>query len=262
MAKDKIQKHTRELLVSGLKVREATTEGEVSRTIEGYAAKWNERSRLLNDWWENYYEILDPGCMSREMLNKQDIIFTQYHDIDKVLGRSRNGKGTLYVEPDEIGLKVVCDMPRTIWGDETLELVKRGDLTGMSFVYATREDDENAVEFELITDDNGEQVYLRHVKRIDMVFDVSVVRFPAYEKTEVSARERELLQALKKREDVKTDPDDEEGGDDEADDTKEKECKNDPIKENEYKKREALDASVAKLKREAQKTLRQLRPLY
>ena len=74
--------------------------------------------------------------------------------------------------------------------DEMLELVKRGDLCGMSFAYTTDEEDsENAVSYEREGDKDGKEVWLRHVKRIDNVYDVTVAASPAYEDTEISQRE-------------------------------------------------------------------------
>ena len=91
-------------IVSGLRIREAT-DGAESRTIEGYALKFGVRSRLLCDWWNNYYEVLEPGCVTREMLDKQDIKLTMFHDRQLVLARSNKGNGTLNYEVDKVGVK-------------------------------------------------------------------------------------------------------------------------------------------------------------
>jgi phage head maturation protease len=64
----------------------------------------------------------------------------------------------------------------------------------MSFAYTTDEDDsENAVSYEREGDKDGKEVWLRHVKRIDNVYDVTVASSPAYEDTEIS--QRELIEA-------------------------------------------------------------------
>lgn len=176
---------------SGLQVREAA-EGEESRTLVGYALKFGTRSVNLTPWssWREVYEILDPGCISMEMLNRQDVVFTAFHNREKVLGRCTNGKGTLRMSIDSVGLRIECEMPNTELGNEMLELVKRGDLCGMSFAYTTDEDDsENAVSYEREGDKDGKEVWLRHVKRIDNVYDVTVAASPAYEDTEISQRE-------------------------------------------------------------------------
>lgn len=180
-------------IVSGLRIREAT-DGAESRTIEGYALKFGVRSRLLCDWWNNYYEVLEPGCVTREMLDKQDIKLTMFHDRQLVLARSNKGNGTLSYEVDKVGVKFWAEMPHTVDGDKALELVSRGDIAGCSFIYSTDEDDsENAVSYERLDEkgDDGEDILLRHVKRIDNVYDFTITTDPAYEQTDVSKREAE-----------------------------------------------------------------------
>lgn len=180
-------------IVSGLRIREAT-DGAESRTIEGYALKFGVRSRLLCDWWNNYYEVLEPGCVTREMLDKQDIKLTMFHDRQLVLARSNKGNGTLSYEVDKVGVKFWAEMPHTVDGDKALELVSRGDIAGCSFIYSTDEgDNENAVSYERLDEkgDDGEDILLRHVKRIDNVYDFTITTDPAYEQTDVSKREVE-----------------------------------------------------------------------
>lgn len=180
-------------IVSGLRIREAT-DGAESRTIEGYALKFGVRSRLLCDWWNNYYEVLEPGCVTREMLDKQDIKLTMFHDRQLVLARSNKGNGTLSYEVDKVGVKFWAEMPHTVDGDKAFELVSRGDIAGCSFIYSTDEgDSENAVSYERLDEkgDDGEDILLRHVKRIDNVYDFTITTDPAYEQTDVSKREVE-----------------------------------------------------------------------
>lgn len=180
-------------IVSELRIREAT-DGAESRTIEGYALKFGVRSRLLCDWWNNYYEVLEPGCVTREMLDKQDIKLTMFHDRQLVLARSNKGNGTLSYEVDKVGVKFWAEMPHTVDGDKALELVSRGDIAGCSFIYSTDEgDSENAVSYERLDEkgDDGEDILLRHVKRIDNVYDFTITTDPAYEQTDVSKREVE-----------------------------------------------------------------------
>lgn len=179
--------------LSGLRIREAS-DGAESRTIEGYALKFGVRSRLLCDWWNNYYEVLEPGCVTREMLDEQDIKLTMFHDRQLVLARSNKGTGTLSYEVDSVGVKFWAEMPHTVDGDKALELVSRGDIAGCSFIYSTDEDDsENAVSYERLAEkgEDGEDILLRHVKRIDNVYDFTITTDPAYEQTDVSKREVE-----------------------------------------------------------------------
>ena len=161
-------------LVADLKLREAPDGGE-SRTVEGYALKFGIR-------------------VTREMLDKQDIKLTMFHDRQLILARSNQGTGTLNYEVDAVGVKFWAEMPRTVDGDKALELVQRGDIAGCSFCYSTDESDsENAVSYERIKEktETGEDILLRHVKRIDNVYDFTLAADPAYEQTTVTRREVE-----------------------------------------------------------------------
>lgn len=179
--------------MADLRIREAAA-GEESRTIEGYALKFGVRSRLLCDWWDYYYEQLEPGCVTREMLDRQDIKLTMFHDRQLILARSNKGVGTLSYEVDAVGVRFWAEMPHTVDGDKALELVQRGDIAGCSFCYSTDEgDSENAVSYERLKEktENGEDILLRHVKRIDNVYDFTLATDPAFEQTTVSRREVE-----------------------------------------------------------------------
>lgn len=180
-------------VMADLHIREAAG-GEESRTIEGYALKFGVRSRLLCDWWDYYYEQLEPGCVTREMLDRQDIKLTMFHDRQLILARSNKGVGTLNYEVDAVGVRFWAEMPHTVDGDKALELVQRGDIAGCSFCYSTDEgDSENAVSYERLKEktENGEDILLRHVKRIDNVYDFTLATDPAFEQTTVSRREVE-----------------------------------------------------------------------
>lgn len=173
-----------------LHVRESEG-GSESRTIEGYVLKFGVRSVLLHDWWNPYYEILEPGCVTREMLDKCNIPLTMFHDPELVIARSKNGKGTLNYTVDGLGTQFNADVARTSDGDKALELVRRGDLDGCSFVYSTDEMDPEAVTYEASgeKDADGNDILLRHVWRIDSITDFTLTGNAAYEQTECVARE-------------------------------------------------------------------------
>ena len=180
----------------GLQVRE--TEGqEGSRVIAGRPIVFGVRSHNLTPWSSTrvVYEILEPGCISREVLQKSDVILNLNHNsnVVNVLGRYRNNpdKDTLKLEMRGDGIDCECDLPETTAANDTLTLIKRGDITGMSFAFDDDyEDSENGVSYEKTNDiEDGKVVWLRHVKRIVNLYDVSIVTHPAYEQTSVATRE-------------------------------------------------------------------------
>ena len=119
--------------------REATEGESNSRTIEGYAIVFGVESRILSDYWDNYREIIEPGAITEERLKEMDIKMTMYHNREKILARSTNGEGTLKLSVDDVGVKYSFEAPNTVDGDTALELVKRGDLSGSSFMFWTDE---------------------------------------------------------------------------------------------------------------------------
>ena len=163
--------------------REATEGESNSRTIEGYAIVFGVESRILSDYWDNYREIIEQGAITEERLKEMDIKMTMYHNREKILARSTNGEGTLKLTVDDVGVKYSFEAPNTVDGDTALELVKRGDLSGSSFMFWT--DEKSGVSYEKRSDG----IMLRRVKTIGMIYDMTIAADPAYEQTTVAARE-------------------------------------------------------------------------
>ena len=180
----------------GLQLREPQEGQQESREIEGRPIVFGVRSVNLTPWssTRKVYEILEPGCISRELLAKSDVILNLNHSnmVPDVLGRFRNSdKDTLSLELRGDGIDCRCDLPKTNNANDALELMKRGDITGMSFAFEDDwEDSENGVSYEKTNDiEDGKEVWLRHVKKITGLYDVAIVTHPAYEQTSVATRE-------------------------------------------------------------------------
>ena len=179
----------------GLQIREPQEGQTESRTIEGTPIVFGVRSVNLTPWSETreVYEVLEPGCITQELISRSDVILNLNHSnmVPDVLGRCRNGKGTLELELRENKIGCRCDLPRTNNANDALELMRRGDITGMSFAFEDDyQDSENGVSYERTAEmHDGKEVWLRHVKRITGLYDVAIVTHPAYEQTSVGVRE-------------------------------------------------------------------------
>ena len=180
----------------GLQVREPQEGQEMSREIEGRPIVFGVRSVNLTPWssTRKVYEILEPGCISRELLQKSDVILNLNHSnmVPDVLGRYRGtDRDTLTLELRGDGIDCRCDLPKTNNANDALELIRRGDINGMSFAFEDDwEDTENGVSYERTNDtEDGKEVWLRHVKKITGLYDVAIVTHPAYEQTSVGMRE-------------------------------------------------------------------------
>ena len=233
----------------GLQLREPQEGQQENRTIEGRPIVFGVRSVNLTPWssTRKVYEVLEPGCISRELLQKSDVVLNLNHSnmVPDVLGRYRNtDRDTLSLELRGDGIDCRCELPNTSNANDALELIKRGDINGMSFAFEDDyEDTENGVSYERTNDvEDGKEVWLRHVKKITGLYDVSIVTHPAYEQTTVGMRESsdaidKAIEAQLKREC---------GDDDEAKKKAEEEAK----AEEERKAREEAEAK-AKAEQEA-----------
>lgn len=203
-------KRERRNIVSPLEVRAAG--GEDSRHIEGYALVFDTRSEDLG----GFTEIISKDALEG-VLERSDVMALLNHDMSRgVLGRFRNGGGSLKLEVDDKGLRYSFDAPNTALGDEVLEGVRRGDITGSSFAFTVE-----AEEWE----QQGEQ-YLRTIKRFGQLFDVSPVYNPAYLATSVEVDSRGLdafKQKRKAEEEEKKDPEEKEDEKDSEEDIRSEE---------------------------------------
>ena len=179
----------------GLHVREAGEGQAPSRRVDGRPIIFGVRSRNLTPWSSErvVYEVLEPGCIAPDLIQRSDIIFNINHStkVTDILGRRRNGHGTLDLQLRESFVESSCDLPKTNCANDTLELIQRGDISGMSFAFRDDwEDTENGVSYERTNETiDGKVVWIRHVKRITELHDVAIVTNPAYEQTSVALRE-------------------------------------------------------------------------
>lgn len=175
--------------VANLQVREAA-EGEApSRTITGYAILFGVPSApLWSDEDSEAREVIATGAVTKELLDGCDIKMTMWHNRQLLLARSNKGAGTLKYEVDEKGVKFEFEAPNTQHGDEALELIRRGDIGGCSFMFATRYYDDACVE-RTANVVNGVTMITYTVKAVTGIYDFTITDNPAYPDTSVEARE-------------------------------------------------------------------------
>ena len=200
----------------GLHVREAGEGQAPSRRVDGRPIIFGVRSRNITPWSSErvVYEVLEPGCIAPDLIQRSDIIFNINHStkVTDILGRRRNGQGTLDLQLRESFVESSCDLPKTNCANDTLELIQRGDISGMSFAFRDDwEDTENGVSYERTNETiDGKVVWIRHVKRITELHDVAIVTNPAYEQTSVALREvgesiLKTIDAIEHRDDTEGD---------------------------------------------------------
>lgn len=143
-------------------------------TFVGYAAKFNSRSENLG----GFVETIQPGAFRKSLRSRNDVKLLVNHDAGRVLASSR--AGTLRLKEDAVGLRVEADLPNTTDGRDMAELLRRGDLSSMSFGFSVIKDSWSS---------DGTERSLESVR----LFETSIVAFPAYQATEASVRSYDQL---------------------------------------------------------------------
>lgn len=199
MSKNKIIKA--ELFFAG-NIRRENSEDGSSRTITGNAIVFGQRSLpLWADEDEVAYEVIDREAVDEDTIKNSDILLTMFHDREKLLGRCRNGVGTMQCSVDKNGVSFACDLAETSLGDEALSAVDRGDITGCSFIGDVAYDDYEKVVLD-DKDEAGRIVCEYHVKKLLNLKDFTITPSPAYPATDTEIkRDLQALLSSKEKED-------------------------------------------------------------
>lgn len=157
-----------------LEVKEAEDNNDYE--VKGYATTFDEPYTL--------YGIGD-GKVVKEQVSKDAFLNTdrsdtimQYDHEGRVFARVSND--TLKLTVDDHGLLVEAYLGGTEIGRNLYEEIKGGYINKMSFGFTVTDDD-------FVEADYG---YLRTIKAIGKLYDVSAVSIPANDFTEISARSR------------------------------------------------------------------------
>jgi len=161
--------------------------GKKTPTLEGYAANFNSLSEDLG----GFREMLMPGCFA-DALKTSDIRALFNHDPNLILGR--NTSGTCRLIEDERGLKFAIDPPETSYAKDLQVSMNRGDVSQCSFGFRVAEGGDAWRK-------EPDGTYLRSILKVDRLYDVSPVTYPAYAST--SCAVRSLVQ-LKETEELET----------------------------------------------------------
>lgn len=155
------------------------TSGE-KPSIRGYAAVFNTLSEDLG----GFREQLQAGAFV-DAIAGSDVRALVNHDANLVLGRDRSG--TLTMREDAVGLQVEISPPDTQYARDLLEVMKRGDVNQMSFAFTVGREDQQWTR-------DGTGPWIRTIKKISRLYDVSVVTYPAYPQTSAAVRALEDVQ--------------------------------------------------------------------
>lgn len=168
------QVETRRVTVSDFELR-ANESGD-GMSFTGYAAVFNSPSEPLP-----FIETIAPGAFARSLKARNNIRMYMNHDSSMLLATTR--AKTLRLQEDSKGLLASADLPETSVGKDLSILMKRGDVTSMSFGFTVPSGGDRWSE-------DGMSRELRQIK----LFEVSVVTgFPAYSATSAQVRSFDAL---------------------------------------------------------------------
>ena len=159
-----------------LEIRQSKSE---PAKIVGHAA-------VFNQWSENlggFKEKIAPGAFAKS-IKSDDVRALFNHNPDFVLGRTASK--TLRLSEDGQGLAMECDPPDTQMARDVMELIRRGDISQMSFGFKTISD-----QWTRGADGQPDERTLIEAQ----LYDVSPVTYPAYPQTDVNCRALEDILA-------------------------------------------------------------------
>jgi HK97 family phage prohead protease len=152
---------------------EASSDG---MSFTGYAAVFNSPSEPLP-----FTEVIREGAFKRSLKSRNEIKLFMNHNTDVVLGSTR--AGTLKLSEDSRGLLAQAELPDTSAGRDLSVLMKRGDVSSMSFGFSVPPKGD-------AWSSDGATRELHQVR----LHEVSIVTgFPAYEATTATVRSLDIL---------------------------------------------------------------------
>lgn len=152
-----------------------------NRHVQGKAVSFETESNDLG-----FIETLKRGCITDETIKNSNIVFTYNHQRDRILARSKYGKGNLNLQVRDDGVYFSFEAPNTTLGNDVLEDIRCGNLSQCSFAF-TIPNKEGAQRWY-----KEDGVLHRDVYAIDQLYDCSIVVDPAYDDTYVAARNAEI----------------------------------------------------------------------
>tara|TARA_R100000541_G_scaffold27601_4_gene36893 strand:- start:1599 stop:2177 length:579 start_codon:yes stop_codon:yes gene_type:complete len=177
----KSQKNSLEVRQFDCKELRSSLNEKGENVVVGYAAVFDQLSEDLG----GFKEKINQRAFDKVLEN--DVVALLNHDNNIVFGRTTSG--TLKLSVDERGLISEITMPNTQAAKDTIELMKRGDISKMSFGFYVDKDDWK----------ESERGFVREVKEVKRLTDVSLVTTPAYPQTSAAVRSLDIYKSVKNK---------------------------------------------------------------
>jgi HK97 family phage prohead protease len=160
------------------------------KLVRGYAAMFGKRSANLGTENYQFFEVIERGAFDAVLNDDVRALFN--HDSNLILARARAGKGTLTLGADDTGLwyEFEPDGEQT-YARDLVRALARGDVDQSSFAFSLTAEGQKWEE----TREGEKAIVLRTIKKVDRLYDVSPVTYPAYPDATVALRSLEAHRA-------------------------------------------------------------------
>lgn len=174
----------KEIRTAEVRATEPTADGKDALIIVGTPIVFDTPTQI-NDLLGSYTEVIKRGALDEADLTDSRLLVN--HDMTRIpLARTPK---TMQFNITDKGLEMRAELPDTEEAKTAYTAVKRGDLTGMSFAFTVPDGG----------DSFDAQTNTRTITKIDKVYEVSLVNFPAYPTASAEARSTRA-ESLKKLE--------------------------------------------------------------
>ena len=163
-----------------LRIAEQADPEKKSYTVEGYASTF-EPYKLFEQDGIDYFERIEPTAFDNADLS--DVVFRVDHAGPVY---ARTSAGTVELSIDDHGLAQRTDLSKTQRARDLFEDIKAGNYPKMSFAFTVADDG----------DSYDRATHTRIINRIDKVFDIAAVSFPANPTTELSVSTRDYFNGV------------------------------------------------------------------
>ncbi len=161
--------------------------------IEGQAVTFENPTVMFEIEGMKFYEVISKTAFDEARVD--DVVLVVNHT-GKPAAKTKNK--TLELSTNESGLFISADLSKNATGRELHEDIENGFFDKMSFAFTVREESYD------------KETRTRRIEKIERLYDVSAVTFPAYEQTSIMARslfeaeaEKELMEIREREMKVK-----------------------------------------------------------
>ncbi len=177
-----MKKNKDELIMRGYDWRYETREEDGQGIIEGHPVVYDQMTDL------GYFnEIIERGALDKTDL--RDVRLCLNHDTSVVYARSRSNNADstmrIWTEDDGLHFRASLDLENPL-ARAYYSMIERRDIDKMSFMFSVAEDRWEDLETEKPK---------RFITNIRSIVEISAVTFPAYDSTEIQARDKEALES-------------------------------------------------------------------